>query len=56
MNRSILLALCVLCTFTFATWTVVDQDFATIALTTSFVGSQTGYVAGGTGSLQPLFL
>lgn len=39
-----------------ATWTVVDNDYATIAMAVSFLGPTTGWVAGGSGSLQPLLL
>eukprot|EP01095_Lingulamoeba_sp_RSL-Kostka_P007959 TRINITY_DN25_c2_g1_i1.p1 TRINITY_DN25_c2_g1~~TRINITY_DN25_c2_g1_i1.p1 ORF type:complete len:404 (+),score=196.09 TRINITY_DN25_c2_g1_i1:35-1213(+) len=35
-------------------WNVVDKDYATIAMSTSFVAPSTGYIGGGSASLQPL--
>ena len=55
MKRSFL-AVVLFVAFASCSWQIVDSDFATIAIATSFWESTTGYVAGGTASVQPLFL
>jgi hypothetical protein len=39
-----------------AEWKVVDRDFATIAMSCSFQTAESGWVVGGTSSLEPLVL
>jgi len=45
-----------LCCFAAADWTIVQNHYETIALSTSFVNATDGWVTGGTASLDPLFL
>ena len=55
MNMKVIVVLCLIACV-FAKWTVVDNDYETIAISTSFVNATGGYVTGGTATLSPLFL
>merc|ERR1712137_234095 len=55
-NMKVLLGLLLLISVASCTWSVVKKDTGTIAIATSFTAANTGYVAGGTASLSPLFL
>jgi hypothetical protein len=37
-----------------STWSIIDKDFATIALANSFWADNNGYVAGGTAAGAPI--
>jgi len=50
------LVLCALCALTLGEWTLVQNDYETIAMATSFSNATGGWVTGGTASLDPLFL
>lgn len=57
--RSLLFLVCVLFVLTVdaqSSWAIVDQDYATFALSTSFQAPNQGWVAGGTASVQSLLL
>jgi hypothetical protein len=45
-----------LCGLAFAEWSIIQQNYEVIAMATSFVNATGGWVAGGTGSVEPLFL
>lgn len=51
-----LFVFCLLSCVVLGDWAIVQNHYETIALSTSFVGSTTGWVTGGTATLDPLFL